>query len=44
MRVAFIVLFILIGVVTISEISQSFAEKGEVPNWVKTTLALWSKW
>ncbi len=42
MRVAFIVLFILIGVVTISEISQSFAEKGEVPNWVKTTLALWS--
>ena len=42
MRVAFIVLFILIGVVTISEISQSFAEKGEVPNWIKTTLALWS--
>ncbi|MCH7560461.1 MAG: matrixin family metalloprotease [Thaumarchaeota archaeon] len=42
MRVAFIVLFILIGVVTISEISQSFAEKDEVPNWIKTTLALWS--
>lgn len=42
MRIAFIVLFILVGFITISGINQSFAEKGEVPNWVKTTLALWS--
>jgi len=41
-RVVFLVLLILVGSVTISGISQSFAEKGEIPDWVKTTLALWS--
>ena len=42
MRVAFILLLILVGSITISGIGQSFAEKGEIPDWVKTTLALWS--
>ena len=33
---------VLVGIITISGISQSFAEKGEIPDWVKTTLTLWS--
>ena len=41
-RVAFLILLVLVGSITISGISQSFAEKGEIPDWVKTTLALWS--
>jgi len=41
-HVALLVLLILVGSITISGISQSFAEKGEIPNWVKTTLTLWS--
>ena len=41
-RVVFLAIFIMIGVITISGISLSFAENVEIPNWVKTTLALWS--
>jgi len=41
-REAFILLLILVGSITISGIGQSFAEKGEIPDWVKTTLSLWS--
>ena len=42
MRVAFLIILVLVGIITISGISQSFAEKGEIPDWVKTTLTLWS--
>ncbi len=42
MHVAFLVILILVGIITISGISQSFAEKREIPDWVKTTLILWS--
>jgi len=41
-RFALLFLLILVGSITISGISQSFAEKGEIPDWVKTTLSLWS--
>ncbi len=41
-RVAFLLILILVGIITISGISQSFAEKGEIPDWVKTTLSLWT--
>ena len=41
-RVAFLAIFILVGLITISGTSQSFAENVEIPDWVKTTLALWS--
>ncbi len=42
MRVAFLLILILVGIITVSGISQSFAEKGEIPDWVKTTLSLWT--
>jgi len=40
-RVALVVLLFLVGSISIFGINQSFAEK-EVPDWVKTTLELWS--
>ena len=42
MQVTFVVLLILIGTIPISGISQSFADQGEIPDWVKTTLSLWT--
>ena len=33
-------IIVLVGIITISGISQSFAEKGKIPDWVKTTLSL----
>ena len=42
MQVAFVVLLILIGTIPIYGISQSFADKGDIPDWVKTTLSLWT--
>jgi len=41
-RIVLLILLILVGFITISGISQSFAEKVEIPDWVKTTLSLWS--
>jgi len=42
-RVVYLILLILVGSITISGITSSFAEKGEIPDWVKTTLSLWSE-
>ena len=42
MQVTFVVLLFLIGTIPFSGISQSFAEKAEIPDWVKTTLGLWT--
>lgn len=41
-QVSFVVLLFLIGTIPVSGITQSFADKGEIPDWVKTTLALWT--
>jgi len=41
-HIAYLLLVVLVGSITISGISQSFAEKEEIPDWVKTTLTLWS--
>ena len=41
-QVTFVVLLFLIGTIPVSGITQSFADKGEIPDGVKTTLALWT--
>jgi hypothetical protein len=41
-QVTFVVLLFLIGTIPVSGITQSFADKGEIPDWVKTTLVLWT--
>lgn len=41
-RISLVVLLILVGSIPLSGISQSFAEAQEIPDWVKTTLTLWS--
>jgi len=41
-QVTFVVLLLLIGTIPVSGITQSFADKGEIPDWAKTTLALWT--
>jgi len=41
-HVAFLLIIILVGFITVSGINQSFAEKGEIPDWVKSTLTLWT--
>ena len=40
MQVTFVVLLFLIGTIPVSRITQSFADKGEIPDGIKTTLAL----
>ena len=42
MNIVILLLVVLVGSIAISGISQSFAEKGEIPDWVKTTLSLWT--
>ena len=42
MQVTFVVLLFLIGTIPVSGITQSFADKGEIPDGAKTTLALWT--
>mgnify|MGYP004007060281 FL=1 len=41
-RIALITLLVLVGTIPLSGVTQSFAAEPEVPDWVKTTLALWS--
>jgi len=41
-QVTFVVLLFIIGTIPVSGITQSFADKGGIPDWVKTTLALWT--
>ena len=41
-QITFVVLLILIGTIPVSGLSQSFADKGKIPDWVKTTLTLWT--
>ena len=41
-QVTFVVLLFFIVTIPVSGITQSFADKGEIPDWVKTTLALWA--
>ena len=33
---------IIIGTIPVSGISQSFTDKGEIIDWVKTTLVIWT--
>ncbi len=41
-QVTFVVLLIIIGTIPVSGITQSSAEKSEMPDWVKITLGLWT--
>jgi hypothetical protein len=41
-QVTFVVLLFIIETMPVSGITQSFADKGEIPDWVKTTLVLWT--
>ena len=41
-QVTFVVLLFIIGTIPVSWITQGFADKGEIPDWVKTTLVLWT--
>ena len=43
MRVAFIILLVLVSSIPFSGITQTFGEKEDIPDWVKTTLSLWSE-
>ena len=43
MHVAILLLVVPVWSITISGISQSFAEEGGIPDWVKTALILWSE-
>ena len=42
MNIVILLLVVLVSSIAISGITQSFAEKGEIPDWVKTTLSLWT--
>ena len=41
-RIAPILLLVLVGTIPLAGINPSFAEKVEIPDWVKSTLVLWS--
>jgi len=41
-QLALITLLVLVGTIPLSGATQSFAQEPEVPDWVKTTLSLWS--
>lgn len=42
MQAVAILLLVLVGTIPLAGINQSFAEKIEIPDWVKSTLVLWS--